>query len=157
MEVTNALAVGYADPALEGQTITFTCPPGQILNESNSSTCRGNREWEPDPSEIECTGGMGTTGVTTSGMSALNIAITRYLFFIKIIACFIPGPAVVCNNNPLYVLHINDSTKESSKEVDANNMCCSGFLIARTNLNTTVCLENGEWELETSQPQTEGD
>ena len=57
----------------------------------------------------------------------------------------------VCSD-PLYVLHIpvNDSMKESTKE----NMCCSGFLIART--STTTCLENGEWELETSQPQIEG-
>ena len=67
--------------------------------------------------------------------------------------CFIPAVTVVCDNNPFYVLHINDSMKEST-EVDANT-CCSGFLIART--NTTACLENGEWELETSQPQTEGD
>ena len=68
--------------------------------------------------------------------------------------CFIPVVTVtsVCND-PLYVLHIpvNDSTKESTKE----NMCCSGFLIART--NATTCLENGEWELETSKTQTEGD
>ena len=57
----------------------------------------------------------------------------------------------VCND-PLYVLHIlSDSTKEPTKE----NTCCSGFLIART--NATTCLENGEWELETSQTQTEGD
>ena len=41
--------------------------------------------------------------------------------------------------------------KESTKE----STCCSGFLLART--NTTTCLENGEWELETSQAQTEGD
>ena len=34
-------------------------------------------------------------------------------------------------------------------------MCYSGFLIART--NATTCLENGEWELETSQAQTEGE
>ena len=33
-------------------------------------------------------------------------------------------------------------------------MCCSGFLITKT--NTATCLENGEWELETSQAQTEG-
>jgi hypothetical protein len=66
--------------------------------------------------------------------------------------CFIP--AVICDD-PLYVLHIiNDSTKESTR-VDANNMCCSGFLIART--NTATCLENGEWELESFQTQNEGD
>ena len=78
MEVTNALAVGYVDPALEGQTIMFICPHGQMVNGSNSSTCVGNGEWKPDPREVECTSGMGTTGVTTSGMSALE-----YLFLIS--------------------------------------------------------------------------
>ena len=58
MELTNALAVGYVEPALEGHTITFTCPPGQTLNGSNSSTCMGNGKWEPDPGEVECIGGM---------------------------------------------------------------------------------------------------
>ena len=47
--MTNALTVGYVDPALEGQTITFTCPPGQILDGCRSSMCMGNGEWEPDP------------------------------------------------------------------------------------------------------------
>ena len=61
MELTNALTVGYEDPAREGQTMTFTCPPGQILNGSNTSTCMGNGIWEPDPGEVECTG----TGVST--------------------------------------------------------------------------------------------
>ena len=54
MELTNAIALGYADPALEGQSIIFACPPGQTLNGSNSSTCMGNGEWEPDPIEVEC-------------------------------------------------------------------------------------------------------
>ena len=56
MELTNALAVGYEDPAaLEGQIITFTCAPGQVLNGSNISTCMGNGNWEPDPGEVgEC-------------------------------------------------------------------------------------------------------
>jgi hypothetical protein len=62
MEVTSALAVGYIDPALEGQSITFICPRGQILNGANSSTCMENGEWEPDPREIECTGSTVTTG-----------------------------------------------------------------------------------------------
>ena len=56
MEVTNALAVDYVDPALEGQTITFICPPGQMLNGSNQSTCMGNGRWEPDPRDMECIG-----------------------------------------------------------------------------------------------------
>ena len=67
MELTNALALDYVDPALEGQNITFSCPPGQTLNGSNSSTCMGNGEWEQDPREVECTGSVRTTGATTSG------------------------------------------------------------------------------------------
>ena len=56
MELTNALAVGYEDPALERQVVTFMCSPGQVLNGSNTSTCMGNGKWEPDPGELECTG-----------------------------------------------------------------------------------------------------
>ena len=62
--MTDALAVGYEDPALEGQTITFTCPHGQILNGSNQSMCMGNGIWKPDPRYVECTGGFITTIAT---------------------------------------------------------------------------------------------
>ena len=48
--------MGYKDPALEGQSITFTCAPGQVLNGSNQSTCMGNGKWEPDLGEVECIG-----------------------------------------------------------------------------------------------------
>ena len=56
MQLTIALAVGYEDPALEGQNITFTCAPGQALNGSNLATCMGNGKWEPDPGEVACIG-----------------------------------------------------------------------------------------------------
>ena len=56
MELTNARAAGYVDPALEGHVITFSCLPGQTLNGSNynQSTCMGNGKWEPDPRDVEC-------------------------------------------------------------------------------------------------------
>ena len=56
MELTNARVVGYEDPAREGQNITFTCAPGQVLNGSNQSTCMGNAKWESDPGDVECMG-----------------------------------------------------------------------------------------------------
>jgi hypothetical protein len=69
MELTNAIvAMGYIDPALKGQNITFACLPGQTLNGSNSSICMGNGEWEPDPTEVACTSTakiIGTTFETT--------------------------------------------------------------------------------------------
>ena len=43
-------------PPIEGQFITYTCPPGFILTGPNMSTCMGNREWEPDPAEVDCIG-----------------------------------------------------------------------------------------------------
>jgi hypothetical protein len=55
-KLTNTLVLSYIDPAREGLNITFACPPGQILNGSNTSTCMGNGEWRPDPGEVECTG-----------------------------------------------------------------------------------------------------
>ena len=38
-------------------------------------THMGNGEWEPDPRDVECTGGMRTTGATTSGTIALSVMI----------------------------------------------------------------------------------
>ena len=63
------IAVGYEDPALVGENITFICPIGSTLNGPNSSTCMGNGEWEPDPREVECTGRLVTAGATMICMS----------------------------------------------------------------------------------------
>ena len=43
-------------PLIEGQSITYTCPPGFELTGSNASVCTGNREWEPDPGAVDCIG-----------------------------------------------------------------------------------------------------
>ena len=38
----------------EGTTITLGCLSGLVLAGSNTSTCMGNGQWEPDPREVEC-------------------------------------------------------------------------------------------------------
>ena len=43
-------------PYREGQFITYTCPHGFVLTGPNASVCTGNREWEPDPGELDCMG-----------------------------------------------------------------------------------------------------
>ena len=43
-------------PIVEGQFITYTCPSGFILTGPNASECMRNREWEPDPGEVDCIG-----------------------------------------------------------------------------------------------------
>ena len=73
MDLTNALAVGYNDPAREGQTIRFTCPHGWILNGSNSSTCMGNGEWKPDPRGVECAGTTVTTSITSTTIGTSHV------------------------------------------------------------------------------------
>ena len=45
-------------PLTEGQSITYSCPPGFRLNGPNVSACIGNGEWEPDPGEVECIGAI---------------------------------------------------------------------------------------------------
>ena len=58
--------MGYADSALEGEVITFTCPPGQLLNGTDTSTCMGNGEWEPDISEMNCIGLLALYALTAA-------------------------------------------------------------------------------------------
>ena len=46
----------YRNPTMEGTMIAFSCPPQLILTGSNTSTCMGNGEWEPDPKQTRCEG-----------------------------------------------------------------------------------------------------
>jgi hypothetical protein len=44
-------------PHREGQLITYMCIlSGFVLTGSNVSVCTRNREWEPDPGEVDCKG-----------------------------------------------------------------------------------------------------
>ena len=43
-------------PPIEGQFITYTCPTGFVLTGPNASVCMWNREWEPDPGQVDCIG-----------------------------------------------------------------------------------------------------
>ena len=68
----NVRVMDYEDPALEGAIITFTCVFGSAMfSGPNSSTCMGDGEWEPDPNEANCTGGLVTTGTTILCMPQL--------------------------------------------------------------------------------------
>ena len=66
----DVIVVGYEDPALEGENITFTCPTGAILTGPNASTCARNGGWEPDPREVVCIQEhqLVTTGTTMPGI-----------------------------------------------------------------------------------------
>ena len=51
---------GYVNPAVEGISVTFSCPPGLVLTGFNASMCMRNGEWEPDPQELKCLGDLVT-------------------------------------------------------------------------------------------------
>ena len=59
---TSLRITGYHNPALEGATLTFSCPPGKILTGPNTTTCMENGEWEPDPTveAMKCVGEYGS-------------------------------------------------------------------------------------------------
>ena len=65
----NVRVIGYEDPALEGESITFTCQSGSLLIGPNSSICAENGEWEPDPREVVCMDELMTTGTTITSIS----------------------------------------------------------------------------------------
>ena len=46
--------IGYEKPALRGTNVTLACPTGMTLNGSDTLTCMGNGEWEPDPNKPKC-------------------------------------------------------------------------------------------------------
>ena len=49
---------GHSDPALEGTTVSFSCPPELELIGPNASMCMRNGVWDPDPREATCKGTM---------------------------------------------------------------------------------------------------
>ena len=56
--VDTSVQVDFDDrqPALEGTAVSFSCPPGLMLNRPNMTICMENGEWEPDPREVKCQG-----------------------------------------------------------------------------------------------------
>ena len=51
---TSTIVIENNEVPTEGNTVTFSCPPGLVLTGPSSATCAGNGEWEPDPSQLMC-------------------------------------------------------------------------------------------------------
>ena len=49
-----AVRVGYHSLALNGTVVTFSCPPGLMLNGPESVMCTHTGQWEPVLSEVNC-------------------------------------------------------------------------------------------------------
>ena len=149
----NVLIEAYEDPALEGENITFSCPIGLVMIGPNSATCMKSGEWKPDPSVVICTGGS----IIIVCCNNVPLSCHTYNIFQFTVKNTFVSISATCSN-PLYVLQINDSIRTIKESPNSNlidtHVCCSGLLI--TIVNTTTCLENGEWELETSQMNSKG-
>ena len=50
MQANVVVVTGSDSPPIEGQFVTYTCPPRFIQTGPNASVCMGNGEWEPHPS-----------------------------------------------------------------------------------------------------------
>ena len=55
---SSIIILGYNSPAMEGSDVTFSCPSRMRLSGTNTSTCKVNGEWEPDPQGINCDTGL---------------------------------------------------------------------------------------------------
>ena len=78
----NVRITGYEDPALEGEVITFTCLPGQMLNGTDTFICIRNGEWEPDPVEVHCTDLP--TSITTGHGTHTVSSTSKFLVYVAV-------------------------------------------------------------------------
>ena len=57
----SVIAMGHINLALTGTVVTFSCPPGLMLNGPDSVMCTHNGQWEPALSEVNCSEGTDTS------------------------------------------------------------------------------------------------
>ena len=63
----SVIAVGYRNLTINGTVVTFSCPPGLMLNGPKSVICTNTGQWEPAPSAVYCSD---HEDVTTSSKKA---------------------------------------------------------------------------------------
>ena len=114
-------------PHMEGQFITYTCPPGFVLSGPNASICTRNGEWEPDPGQVDCIGDNADNG-------AISWTIIIHIIVIHAADCGVP---IVDKNATL----IYTSTLEGSKSVLL--LICESDIISQTVIVT--CHSSGNW------------
>ena len=50
----SVIAMGYLNLTVNGAMVTFSCPPGLMLNGPESVMCTHTGQWEPALSEVNC-------------------------------------------------------------------------------------------------------
>ena len=117
----NIIIADYGDAPIEGTRITFSCLQGLILSGSNTSTCMGDGNWEPDLKAIQCNGEL--------------ISMITYIQFISLFAAYCGPP--IANSN----VSVNfSSTLEDSL---LTFQCKDGLL--PEDVFTARCYQNGSW------------
>ena len=54
IDAGNITIIGYHEPAVEGSTVAFVCPPELHLSGSRTSVCTREGKWVPDPTKVAC-------------------------------------------------------------------------------------------------------
>ena len=57
----SVIAMGHINLAVTGTVVTFSCPPGMMLNGPDSVMCTHTGQWEPTLSEVNCSEGTETS------------------------------------------------------------------------------------------------
>ena len=52
----SVVVIGYTDPAVKGNSIAFSCPPGLTVTGPTVAKCTETGEWEPYLGEVKCQG-----------------------------------------------------------------------------------------------------
>ena len=50
-------SVMHSGLPIEGSMANLSCPPGMILNGTNTTICTRNGVWEPNPQNVNCVAG----------------------------------------------------------------------------------------------------
>ena len=98
---TSIRIIDYTEPALRGTTVTLACPTGLRLNGSDTLTCMGNGEWEPDPRKVECKNesiiqtrkGLLSQDVIIAVVSSITVFVVASIVF-TIVGFFVDTAAV---------------------------------------------------------------
>ena len=120
-----------------GSTVTFSCPPGLVLIGLNSATCTENGEWEPDLSELMCTG---KSCLLCYSYIPMNCSI--------IVACEHP----LLNQSVGSSLYILDYSEPAVVGTTVSFNCSEPGEVL-TDPNTATCMEDGLWVPDPNQLQ----
>ena len=127
----NIIISDYGDPPIEGTIITLSCLHGLILTGSNTSTCMGNGDWEPDLKRMQCKSEL---------ISIIDYVYRICIVYVQLISLY--NYTADCGHP---ILNSNVSLNYSSTLEDSllTFQCKDGLF--PEDVFTASCYQNGSW------------